>query len=591
MNTSLSLTVFYHTSLGFSRRFAAVWLMLPLWGVLASSWEVKAQEKLYAKYSELPISEKYQLESMAPRMVGDKFEEMSEKEKKDVIGRNRSKRSAIADDKRRVETLLESGGNLNDPVVTSFFQDYVFAEMTQLGDETCDKLSNLGNLRTEFLKSYLSPKVTGPARQRFIDSICVPQLRVIYSDSKLHPAARLSAVYLLGMLDVVPSVRSPATAPTPSPQARDQLLVILQDQKTEAFLKVGAWAGLQRHVEIDAAAGNQIAEPQKSQIKQAAIQFIDGKFAGQDNWEADLSYWMKRRSTQMLGFLKDQALLPKILEVLNNSEYSIWLRLDALEAIEKLGLATVDQQVVESIGKFLAEALAAESKWISNERDNLIFDNLLYEDVDLEVTGTNWKDDPNIVAPTGGGDRRGGAGGGRFGVGAKGGMGAGMGAGLGETGGSGGAGGQETGGRGGGFGGGRGGQTPGLEESDQKQVELPNYMLNVSRRRIKSIAFIGKRVLMPAMDQGLHKAADATNKSKIEAMVKPLEKLLKDSDVGLVNLAAKKPRASDLEVPLKDEAPKKSITEQLMDACTVAADSLKAIVQPEEKKDENPLGS
>lgn len=576
MRISEPLTVNKNTGSSLFQRPSPAWLMLlSLIGGLVSLTGANAQENLYGKYSQLPISDKYLLESAAPRMVGNKFEDLSDKEKKEIGARNRTKRTAISEDKRRVSTLIE-GGNLNDPLVTSFFKDYVFAEMTQLGDQSFDKLSNLGNLRTEFLKSYLSPKMTGPARQRFIDTICLPQLKVIYSDPKLHPAARLSAVYLLGLLDVVPGARSPATAPTASPQALDQLMEILQAKDSEAFLKVGAWAGLQRHVEIDAAAGNQIPEPKKSQIKQVAIQVIDGKFTGQDSWEADLSYWMKRRSTQMLGLLKDQATLTKIVEVLDNTDHNIWLRLDALEAIERLGLVQVDSQVVQSIGKFLAEAIAAESQWIKSERENLIFENLLYEDVDLEETGTNWKDES---ADAVGGQK---SGGGRFGRARKslGGLGGdtGMSEGMGSEGGEGGRGSASS------------GKPAQPTEGMQKQVELPNYMLNLSRRRIKSLAFIGKRVLKPVEDAGLHKAADAANKTKIDQMVAPLERLLKDSDVGLVNLSVRRP-ASIVEEPA-DEAPKKSVTEQLMDACDAAAKSLNAILQPKDQpKAGNPLGS
>jgi hypothetical protein len=557
---------------------------------------VCAQDNLYSSYSQLPLNERYEQESLAPRLVSGLFEEIPEKEKKDIQNRNKAKRAAITEDKRRVEILLETGGDLNDPIIDSYFAGYVFPEMTQLGDQTYDKLSNLGNLRAEFLKYYLSSKVTGQTRQRFIDTICIPKLKEIYSDSSLHPAARLNAVYLLGLLDLAPGSRSPAVAPTPSATALDELVAIVANDSAEAFLKVGAWAGIQRHVEIDSAVGNQIAEAKKQQIKGMALQIIANSFAGQDAWESDLSYWMKRRSTQMLGFFKDLSTLPTLLDIMKSSTHGFWLRLDALEAIERLNPPQVTNELVESVGNFLSETLAAEGKWIQDEKQTLINDNLLFQDIDLELTGTDWNS--SVGSAPSGGERAGGpgrSGGGRNVGGIEaGGAGAGAGAGLAGGPGAGDAGVGANPGGGSRFGGGGGerGRPAGgggtAPEAEKKVVELPNYMLNVSRRRIKTLAFTGKRVLKPADNRGLHAGADADNKTKINKMVATLDQLLTDSNVGIVNLDARRTRRPGA---LEEEpATTESITNQLMAACNKAAEKLKATLAPNAAAAANPLG-
>lgn len=567
----------------------AAWLgMCSLVGV------VQGQEDIYSKYEQLPVNERYQMESLAPQLVDTVFVERSETEKKEITNRNRTKRAAVAEDKRRVETILETNGDLNDPVVAQFFGGYIFPEMTQLGDRTYDKLSNLGNLRAEFLKSYLSPKVTGQNRQRFIDTICIPKLKEIYANTNFHPAARLSAVYLLGMLDTSTGSRSPAIAPTPSPAAFDELLVIMESGELEPFLKVGAWASLQRHIEIDSAVGNQIADAKKIQLKDMASQILSDSFPGQANWEADLAYWMKRRSTQMLGLSKDPAMLTPVVNTLNNSANRFWLRMDALEAIEKLAPSQVDAKLIETVGTYLADSIAEEAKWLEDEKQTLINDNLLFQDVDLEVTGTDWSSD--VQSSSGGGQGspatgRGGSPGGGLGLSGGGELGIGGGE---MTGGAGGAL-PGAGNRGGGsrFGGGvNPGAAPGSgatpEATETKFVELPNYLLNVSRRRIKTLAFVGKRVLKPAENRGLHSVADAESKSKVNRMVTTLDKLLTDSNVGIVNLDARRTRRGNT---LEEEtAPKESVTAQMAEMCKKASEQLKSILKPAEAA-QNPLGS
>jgi hypothetical protein len=126
------------------------------------------------------------------------------------------------------------------------------------------------------------------------------------------------------------------------------------------------------------------------------------------------------------------------------------------------------------------------------------------------------------------------------------------------------------------------------EEEAKKFVELPNYMLNVSRRRIKSLAFVGKRVLKPADNRGLFTAADAETKTKINRMVSTLDRLLTDSNVGIVNLDARRTRRPG---SLDEEAEsKESITVQLTEACKKAAEQLKSTIKPADPAADNPLG-
>ncbi len=536
------------------------------------------------KFTQLKIADRYFQKSLSPRLISEKgapvFEELTEGEIKEITNQNKVQRANLSADKNKVKSILDSNSDINNPLIGEFFDGYVFPEMTQLDFE---KISNLGMQRNEFFKDYLSNKSTGQSRNQFIESVVLPGMKKIYNDDKLHPAARLNAVYMIGLLDSEAANRATNQNPIPSQPALDELLKIYSAEPTPAFLKVGALAGIQRHVEVDAAVGGQLSEEKKKAISQQANNVLDNTAAGQANWEAELNYWLKRRAVQMLGLLKSAESLDRLLAVLQSANDGLWLRFDALEAIAKLDLTGVSPEKISqttlAVANFVAASLDLEAKKIDQELTDLVFDNMLFQDLDLETEGTDW----TSKKPLGGGSGRGrdmGA------PGDRGGADLGMqdlgSAGLGGLGGEGGEGGEagegELGGLGGiGGRGGSGGRGGAASQAAVKKgiVELPNYQLNVSRRRIKALAFAGKKVLK-LDSKGLHTAADEATKKFIDAIVLDLNQLLEDSNIGIkdLDLDEVKKEENPIEKP-KDEVETKSISKQLAEMCDQTAAKLK----------------
>ena len=549
------------------------------------------------KFTQLKIADRYAQKSISPRLITEKgapvFEELTEGEIKEITNQNKVPRTNLSADKSKVKSILDSNSDINNPLIGEFFDGFVFPEMTQLDFE---KISNLGAQRNEFFKDYLSNKSTGQSRNQFIESVVLPGMKKIYTNDQLHPAARLNAVYVIGLLDSEAANRATNQNPIPAQTALDELLKIYSAEPTPAFLKVGALAGIQRHVEVDAAVGGQLSDEKKKAIVQQANDVLDNTAAGQASWEAELNYWLKRRAVQILGLLKSAESLDRLLAVLQSANDGLWLRFDALEAIGKLDLTGISPEKISqttlAVANFVATGLDLESKKIDQELTDLVFDNMLFQDLDLETQGTDW----TSKKPLGGG---GGRGTGRGGIGDPGeGAGLGMqdlgGAGLGGLGGEGGEGGEAGEGELGGLGGigGRGGSGGVAAQPAAKKgiVELPNYQLNVSRRRIKALAFAGKNVLK-LESKGLHAAADETTKKLIDGIVLDLNQLLIDSNIGIkdLDIAEAKKEENPIEKS-KDEVETKSISKQLAEMCDKTAAKLqKQIALSKGEDNANPL--
>ena len=121
-------------------------------------------------------------------------------------------------------------------------------------------------------------------------------------------------------------------------------------------------------------------------------------------------------------------------------------------------------------------------------------------------------------------------------------------------------------------GGGRGRGSSGKPADAKALVELPNYQLEVSRRRIKALAFTGKRVLKNEK-KGLQPLASEEAKPFIDGVVSELDLLLDGSNIGIINL---EDRDSDLE-----EEKTKSYTQQLSELCAKTAGILQKKVRNE----------
>jgi len=482
-----------------------------------------------AQFESIPMNPRYATE--LPAFDADEAEEAETKTA------NRASEKNQRDDLSKIRVLLSSGGSPADnPLVEQYFKGYVFPSMTIVDNRV---LSQLGIMRAKFLKDFFDPKISPAARAALID-LTIQQSREAYRNNSLHPAARLNMVYLIGMLDQTPGVRSPPQFPVPSKSAFDSLGDILKSANLPSFLKVAAIAGIQRHVEIDQITQNgQLSEADKNFLTEKGNEFIDAPN------NDDLSYWLKRRGMQLLGELGSATTLEKAVSVLQSKNTGFWVKFDAMEAIGKLNLAgsdaTKNLEATKAIAEFASSALLQESEAINGAVKQLVYDQILFQDLDLIATPADYSSGTSVSNSSGDGGTDGGrsSGGGKF----SGGSGMGMGMGMGMGAGAGGLGGED-------------------EVATSDILELPVYQLSVFRRRIKSIAFTTSQILGGVDGTGgMSKLVDESGKDLINKVNGELSLLLQESNVGIVDLAARENKDQD------EDVDSRSIAKQLSELC------------------------
>lgn len=518
---------------GFQSRLTNMTIKAIVAGTAVLALAVGSQSAL-AQFESIPMNPRYV--TQLPPFDAD--EEQLEATKK----ANRTNEKNLRDDLSKIRSLLNNGGSPADnPLVEQYLKGYVFPSMTIIDNRV---LSQLGNMRAKFLKDFFDPRISAGARGALID-LTIQQAREAYRNNSLHPAARLNMVYLIGMLDQTPGVRLPPQFPVPSRSAYDSLSDILKSADLPAFLKVAALAGIQRHVEIDNITKNgQLTDADKTFLTGKSNEYLDAP--AQD----DLSYWLKRRGMQLLGELGNATTLEKAVSVIQSKDAGFWVKFDAMEAIGKLNLAGTDAAkslaATKAVAEFASSALLQESEAINGAIKQLVYDQILYQDLDLIASPTDYSSGAAVSSSSGGGGTDGGRSGGNSGKFTGGsGMGMGMGAGMGA---------------------GAGGLGASNETPAGEILELPVYQLNVFRRRIKTIALTTSQILGGADGTGgLAKLVDESGKDLIKKVNGELSSLLEESNVGIVDLDARKTEDED------EEVEPKSVANQLAEMCDEAS--------------------
>lgn len=514
---------------GFQSRLTNMTIKAIVAGTAVLALAVGSQSAL-AQFESIPMNPRYV--TQLPPFDAD--EEQMEATKK----ANRTNEKNLRDDLSKIRSLLNNGGSPADnPLVEQYLKGYVFPSMTIIDNRV---LSQLGNMRAKFLKDFFDPRISAGARGALID-LTIQQAREAYRNNSLHPAARLNMVYLIGMLDQTPGVRLPPQFPVPSRSAYDSLSDILKSADLPSFLKVAALAGIQRHVEIDNITKNgQLTDADKTFLTGKSNEYLDAP--AQD----DLSYWLKRRGMQLLGELGSATTLEKAVSVIQSKDAGFWVKFDAMEAIGKLNLAGTDAAqslaATKAVAEFASSALLQESEAINGAIKQLVYDQILYQDLDLIASPTDYSSGTAVSSSSGGGGTDGGRSGGNSGKFTGGsGMGMGMGAGMGA---------------------GAGGLGASNETPAGEILELPVYQLNVFRRRIKTIALTTSQILGGADGTGgLAKLVDESGKDLIKKVNGELSSLLEESNVGIVDLDARKTEDED------EEVEPKSVANQLAEMC------------------------
>ncbi|QEG20622.1 hypothetical protein [Mariniblastus fucicola] len=506
----------------YPKSFARLFPVCLMW--LAAASVAPVADAAQAKdYKELPLAKKYQMVEV----------DEDAENRRELTTINRNARAARRDDQKAVQAILLSGGNVNVPETQAFFDGYVFPSMTME-----ENLRDAGRLRYDFDRAYLGTKYVTGSRTTLIESILLPGLQKLVDNEELTPAARVNAVVLISRLDDSPLVRSSKTPPRPSLKGLDSLITMWQGDYPE-YLKAAAFAGIIRHMEVDdAIATPRIPNDRKTQLMSAVTTAMDAILAADPELKIDLNRWKVSKSVELMSksrmpaeaaayFDRMSAMLAK------DSKIPKWVKLEAIRGMRRLPLTGIAPEkinsVIESSLMYASSSLSEEAAGLKKRVDELIYDNILWDNVDLKVTGTNYVDAPK--APTGG-PGMGGPGMGGPGMGGMGGPGMGMGGpgmGMGGMGGPG-MGMGDEGGRGG------PGGFPGVGEAVVEPiVELPNYELNLSRRRAKLVAFNVQKLLST---KAVVDAATDRHKAALEGLDQRFDEFMEeDSNIGFVDLA------------------------------------------------------
>jgi hypothetical protein len=462
--------------------------------------------------------------------------------------RNSAKRKVRNEARDAARDGISSG---NMVPVKEYFNGLVFPEMT-----LPEKLKESGTLRDTFFRTFLKSDVSEGSRKKLISEVIMPAMQAIAKGKDYSPSARLNAIALVGRLDESPMVRNGTRVrpPRPSSAAFTFLSGLLGDAESPPWIKAAAIQGLMRHLQVDRAVNGQLLNNgQRNLLETFSLNTLDGKNVGQANWNKDLDYWLKRRSIQLLGAIGRSGsggkVIDRLVSIAGDAGQSTWMQLDAIQSLRAINFAGVSEaqvsKVMVTVVEYLQRQLAGEEKTIATLLEDLIYKNILYGDTDFVVTGTRYA--KNIAKAA------------RSAMGMGMGMGMapddmdmdmgmdmmGMGMGMGTT-----------------------GRKP---EEPVFLVELPNYQLNLIRRRMKIYAFSANDVLQNA--NGIDAAASAKDKQLRSVIDKFTKEFLNDSNIGLVDVSKEDDFEDD-----EEEVQKVSFTDQLQEVCKNGATELKTIL-------------
>lgn len=461
-------------------------------------------------------------------------DEIGREERAALRKQNSEAKRTRAADKNTATDSIE--GTFNQASVKPYLDGYILAQMTQTDDET---LSKLGSLRNSFLKDYVQDAPSGN-REQLLNTVIIPFAQKV-TGGNYHPAVKLNAVLLIGMING--SDPSRGIAAQPSSTSVNYLIGVMNDENAPEFLKVGAMSGLHRVTQFDSVANpSRIDSGTRGQIGTMAFDITKKAYAGQAQWKAETSYWLRRRSIQMLGFLKDPGAgndrANTLFDIVTDSTEKLWIRFDAMMALRQMNL-TLDNadKLMEISTLFLVDALRLEARKLEIDLNELVAINLLYGSVDLlgsEAAGGGGRG--------GGGRAPGGRGGGGRGGGGRGG-----------------------GGRGGG--GGDAGANRG--RGTEPIIDLPIYRTNDARRYAQGLAANVVDILT-----GLETRVSGEKDELRKDLLKDLNKFIEDANVGLIDRA----NPPEPVVPTKN-APPKGIADQMIEMFNGSAKQLENLVK------------
>lgn len=293
-------------------------------GVIASPNATCSQQDPAADYLTDAVPEQFNLVGLDPRTDRNKFSQV---------------RSARSDFESKVSTALSSPNALSgadQSAVLNWVGQVLMAEMTTLNP---DAQAKLGDLRQEFFRKIV--RATSDNNRAYLLNVILPKA-VDIASKNYHPAARVNAVIIMGLLDSQEGI-SGQRPPKPHLAALGELLKIVDDPQSPDYLVAASLSGLQRHAEIDGQlpARDRMQPAVRTMMVDSMLRLIAKYDANQT--EDQPGYLLSRRAVQTLDGLSLPAADPKTAEVkaaltkvATKMEAGKWLRLDAFLALSRL---------------------------------------------------------------------------------------------------------------------------------------------------------------------------------------------------------------------------------------------------------------
>ncbi|GEM_PF-1540801 len=266
------------------------------------------------------------------------------------------RRAARSDIEKKVIDALTGSGSLSasdQSAVAGWIGKVLMAEMTQTNP---DVLTVLGEMRVDLFRKIVTPTSNEANRNFLINSVIRPRAVEIVTGN-YHPAARVNAAQILGLLDTQEGV-SGTQAPKPSIAALGELIGIVDDAKSPDFLVAACLSGIQRHAEIDGQVRDRMAPAARTAVINSMLNLLTKHTA--ELKETQVGYVLSRRAVQTLGALKipandaqATAVKAAIAVIAKNASAGKWLRLDAMMALSTLPLDDAKSFVTE-LGQLVA---------------------------------------------------------------------------------------------------------------------------------------------------------------------------------------------------------------------------------------------
>jgi len=290
-------------------------------------------------------------------------------------------RAARSDFEQRSVAAV-SGANVisatDQDLVRNWVGQVLLAEMTMLNP---DVQNRLGELRQDLFRKYIRPTTNDTTRNFLLNSVLLPKVLDV-AGKNYHPAARVNAAIILGMLDTQEGI-SGQRPPRPSMRALGELLRLIDDPQSPEYLVAACLGGVQRHAEIDGQmpARERMAPQAREAVVDSMLRLL-AKYE-QRQTEDQPGYVLSRRAIQTLAGLQLPAADPKVSsvkaaawKVANNADAGRWLQLDALIT---LGGLPQDDPVVylERLGQLVALVSKGERSRMLNAQKMLQIDALI----------------------------------------------------------------------------------------------------------------------------------------------------------------------------------------------------------------------